>query len=60
MAVNELQYDVQQVKVVKELQKLQKKLNGYQPYVPGLMDKVKTRGMYACFISPMNMLGVLE
>ena len=40
VAVNELQYDTQQVKVVKELQKLQKTLDGYRPHVPGLMDKV--------------------
>ena len=41
MAAEELQYNSQQVKVVKELKRLQERLYDYQPYKQGFMDRVK-------------------
>ena len=40
VAAEELQYNPQQLAVVKELKALQGRLHGYQPHTPGFMDKV--------------------
>ncbi len=40
VAAEELQYNSQQVKVVKELKYLQERLYDYQPYKQGFMDRV--------------------
>ncbi|XP_064405244.1 AFG1-like ATPase [Halichondria panicea] len=54
VAAEELQYNSQQVKVVKELKRLQERLYDYQPYKQGFMDRLfgsrnkvkKMQGMY--------------
>ena len=41
VAAEELQYNPQQLAVVKELRALQDRLHGYHPHTPGFMDKVR-------------------
>ena len=40
IAAGELRFDAHQVKVVEQLQELQRHLDGYEPTLPGLWDKV--------------------
>ena len=41
VAAEKLRLDPQQLQVVKQLQTLQKKLNGYEPSSPSLLQKVR-------------------
>lgn len=47
VAADQLKFDAHQVSVVKNLQTLQKTLQGYEPPRPGLLDKVYMY-MYIC------------